>query len=81
MIQSHSIRAAGSITRMTTMLISAPREISRQMLFSSSILLMAATPTVAAKKVRPLVRMDWLQCYSDCWAASFGVRPKARSSW
>ena len=39
---------------MTTMLISAPREISRQMLFSSSILLMAATPTVAAKTVRPL---------------------------
>ena len=81
MIQSHRIRAAGRTTRMTAILISAPREISRQMLFSSSILLMAATPTVAAKKVRPLVRMDWLQCSRDCWAASFGVRPKARSSW
>ena len=54
---------------MTTMLISAPREISSQMLFSNSILLMAATPKVAAKKVRPLVRMDWLQCSSACWAA------------
>ena len=58
MTQSSSIRAAGRTTRMTAILISAPREISRQMLFSSSILLMAATPTVAAKKVRPLVRMD-----------------------
>ena len=58
MSQSHSIRAAGSTTRMTSILIRAPREISRQMLRSSSILLMAATPTVAAKKVRPLVRMD-----------------------
>ena len=75
MSQSHSIRAAGSTTRMTSILIRAPREISRQMLRSSSILLMAATPTVAAKKVRPLVRMDWLQCSSDCWAASCGVRP------
>ena len=75
MTQSSSIRAAGRTTRMTAILISAPREMSRQMLCSSSILLMAATPTVAAKKVRPLVRMDWLQCSSDCWAASRGVRP------
>ena len=77
---SSSIRAAGSTTRMTTVLMSAPREMSRQMLRISSIWLMTATPNVAAKNVRPLVRMLWLQCSRDCWAASRGVRPRARSS-
>ena len=58
---SSSISAAGSTSRMTAMLMSAPREMSRQMLSSSSTRLMAATPKVAAKKVRPLVRMLWLR--------------------
>ena len=76
----HGMRAAGRTMRMTAVLMSAPREMSRQMQRISSILLMTATPKVAAKKVRPLVRMLWLHCSSACWAAARGVRPKARSS-
>ena len=77
---SSSIRAAGSTTRMTTVLMSAPREMSRKMLRISSIWLMTATPNVAAKNVRPLVRMLWLQCSRACCAAALGERRASLSS-
>ena len=77
---SSSIRPAGSTSRMTTILMSAPREMSIQILSSSSTLLMAATPKVAAKKVRPLVRMLWLQCSRACCAAALGERRASLSS-
>ena len=54
---SNAISRQGSTRIINTILTSAPREIRRQMLFSSSILLIAATPTVAAKNVKPLDKM------------------------
>ena len=65
---------------MTNILMRAPLEISRQMLFRSSMRLMAATPMVAAKKVRPLERMLWLQYWQATCAASLGDSPFCRSS-
>ena len=56
---------AGKTINMTTMLIKAPRLISRHRLCISSILETAATPIVAAKKVSPLVSMLWLQFSMD----------------
>ena len=67
------------MTIMTNILMRAPRDISRHMLFSSSMRLMAATPMVAAKKVRPLERMLWLQYWQAVRAASLGVSPRWRS--
>ncbi len=64
----------------TSILISAPRLINSHRLLMSSICEMAATLAVAAKKVRPLVRMLWLHCSTEMWAASFTVRPFCSSS-
>ena len=61
---------------MTTILIKAPRLISWQRLLMSSILEIAATPIVAAKKVKPLERILWLQFSMETCMASLTGSPR-----
>ena len=65
---------------MTAMLISAPRLISRHKLRISSMRDTSATLAVAAKKVRPLVRMLWLDCSTAMRIASRVALPLFSSS-
>ena len=70
----------GSIKIITAILMRAPRLMSRQMLRSSSIRLIRETPTVAAKKVSPLDKIDWLQVSTEIWAAFTALCPFRTSS-
>ena len=55
---SNTINIAGSIVRTTTILITAPRAISRQRELIISILEYMPTPNVAAKKLKALTKIE-----------------------
>lgn len=78
----NTMSSAGSTSRMTAMLMSAPRLMSMHRLRMSSIFDTAATLAVAAKNVRPLVRMLGLHSSTVMRMASrtLSPRPSSRGS-